>query len=122
MSGLQEANLQLAQSTQAEASLKKVFEFQLENYNLGYTDLLHVLDAQRSLIQASTAKINALMERDNLRISLHRAEMTDEFANIPRCKAAAPAPARRGFIQGIREFFSSPAIQKSVEDMCRGQQ
>jgi outer membrane protein TolC len=122
LSGLNEANLQLSQASQAEASLKKVFEYQLDNYNLGFTDLLHVLDAQRSVTQASMAKINALMELDNLRISLHRSLMTDDFEKIPRCQAPAPEAPKRGVVEGIKEFFSSAAIQKSVDDMCRGPQ
>lgn len=119
ITGIREATLQLSQASQAEASLRQVFEVTLENYNLGYTDLLHVLDAQRSVTQASTAKIKATVELDSMRINLQRALVSDQFKTIPACTARYVAK-KEGFFQRIQNFFSTPAIQKSVEEMCRG--
>lgn len=117
LSALKQSQIQLDQATRAEADLVKVFNFQLENYELGLTDLMHVLDVQNSVTIAATTRVKSQIDLDGHRITLHRLVQTDQFANVKGC----PIEKRRtrGFWEGIKDFFSSSKSQKSIDQICR---
>ncbi len=111
------AKLQLAQATEAEEGLKKVLEQQTSNYALGLTDLLHILDTQNAVVQASTARVRSQMDLNNLRINLHRAVLMDEFQKIQPCQAKQ---VKNSVWKEIKNFFSSQQAQKTVDQQCKG--
>jgi outer membrane protein TolC len=117
LSSLKQAQLQFQQAQSAEADLLKVFSFELENYELGLTDLQHVLDVQNSVTIAATTRAKSQLDLDGQRITLHRLIQTDEFANIKGC--AIEQKQTRSFWQGIKDFFSSSKSQKTIEEICR---
>ncbi len=111
------AKAQLDNAIKAEALLNKTLEEQIANYSLGLTDLLHVLDVQNSITQASTARVRSQNELNQLRINLHRLMLTDEFQKIEPCKAKQQNASL--WIE-IKDFFFSTEAQKKVEQICLG--
>lgn len=114
---LAKAKLQLEQAVQAEEGLNKVLQEQTANYSLGLTDLLHVIDTQNSVTEASTARVQSQMELNNLRVTLHRTFLSEEFAKIQPCKAVQEKNSAWTEIKG---FFSSREAQKIVDQQCKG--
>lgn len=112
-----QVKLQLAQAVQAEEGLNKVLQEQTMNYNLGLTDLLHILDTQNAVTQAATARVQSRMELSNLRINLHRIMLSEEFSKIQPCKAKQ---VRNNLWTEIKGFFSSATAQKTVDQQCKG--
>ena len=111
------AKAQLDNAIKAEALLNKTLEDQIANYSLGLTDLLHVLDVQNSIVQASTARVQSQNDLNHLRINLHRLMLTDEFQKIEPCKAKLQ---NASFWIEIKDFFFSTESQKKVEQICLG--
>jgi len=73
---------------QAEQNFNNAYQAEQANYNLGTTDLLHVLSAANSLAEASINRIKAQTDVDSLRITLNRSTLKEYFATIPGCKVA----------------------------------
>lgn len=116
LSSLQKTKFQLEKARHAESQLNLILQKQILNYNLGLSELSTILILQNDLISAASARIRAQMDMDALRISLHRIAIRGEFAHVPQCKTKQN---KYGLGQSIKEFFSSEAAQKAVEEMCR---
>lgn len=86
LNSIQQAKLQVQQTGEAEAELLSVFRAEFRKYTLGLTDLLNVLDAERTVATATATKAKAQADVDTLRVTLHRELLTDEFRNIPGCR------------------------------------
>lgn len=111
------AKLQVANATQAELGLNKVLEQQTMDYTVGLTDLLHILDTQNSVTEASTARVRSQMDVENLRINLHRAMLMDQFQQIRPCQAKQ---VKNSMWTEIKNFFGNTQAQKTVDQQCRG--
>ena len=58
---------------------------QFDKYTFGRIDLELVFQAEKNAAQATATKVKAQMDLDQLRITLHRELLTDQFAQIPGC-------------------------------------
>lgn len=85
LSSVREATFQVDQAIQAERSLTQVSDSTLQKYKAGILDLQSVLLVQDSLTQASLARLNARVNLNNVRVSLHRLMHTDQFAQVQPC-------------------------------------
>ncbi|MGE5086100.1 MAG: TolC family protein [Bacillota bacterium] len=83
---LHEAQDQAELARQAENSLREVYNNEVNKFQAGQTDLLHVLNAGNALTAAFTNKIKARTSLDTLRVSLHRLMISDQFSSIQRCR------------------------------------
>lgn len=83
---IRETQQQLYLARQAENNLREVYNNEVNRFQAGQTDLLHVLNAGNSLTSAFTNKIKAQTSLDTLRISLHRLMISDQFSSIQRCQ------------------------------------
>ncbi|MFM6928623.1 MAG: TolC family protein [Bdellovibrio sp.] len=83
---LREAQQQVELARQAENSLREVYNNEVNKFQAGQTDLLHVLNAGNALTSAFTNKVKARTSLDTLRISLHRLMISDQFSSIQRCR------------------------------------
>jgi multidrug efflux system outer membrane protein len=113
------AQEQLDDNTAAENALNEVFDIEKENYGLGLTDLLHVLDAETAAVSASTARIKAQSDLDNLRINLHRVFLTDQFTALPQCKLQGNVKKSGNPFGWIVQIFSGKSADKSIDQLCR---
>jgi multidrug efflux system outer membrane protein len=116
LGSIREATIQYEEAAKAEAGLNQVLESQIENYNLGLTDLLHVLDTQNSVTQASITRVRSRVDLDSVRINLHRILLSDQFAKIHGCKATQKSV---GIGQGFRDFFSARQSQQTIDQLCK---
>lgn len=86
LGSLEDAKRELADAAESETNYQKQYDSELTEYNLGTTDLLHVLTAANSLETASMAKIKAQNDVDNLRITLNRTFLREYFSAIKPCE------------------------------------
>jgi len=86
LASIREAKAQTAQSSQAEKNLKEAFEIEVQKYESGLTDLLHVYQMQNSVVQASTTRVKSISDLNQQRIQLHRVLIADQFGQLPKCR------------------------------------
>jgi len=114
------AQQQLVDNSASETALTDVFGIEERNYQRGFTDLLHVLDAETAAVSAATARIKAQSDLDNLRINLHRVFLTDQFTALPPCKFQGNVKKSKGNPFGwIVQIFSGKSADKSIDQLCR---
>lgn len=61
LAGITSAKQELALAQQAEQSLMEAYQIELQQYNLGTTDLLHLLDARSAVTTASSSRVQSQM-------------------------------------------------------------
>lgn len=116
LASLQEAQRQYNASAQAQDNMQKVYESEVLRYNLGMTDLLHVLDAANALNSSIMTKVKAQTALNTLRISLHRLAISDQFAAIENCEIQ-----RRGSggIGGrVGRIFNPDRDRVTLDEVC----
>jgi len=86
LTSIVQSQKQLLLAQAAEQNLINAYNIELENFYLGTTDLLHVLDANTAILAATEARVNSQIDLDNLRINIHRMLITDQFALIQGCQ------------------------------------
>lgn len=86
LGALEESQKQYTAAFSAEENLRKVYNAELLRYRVGMTDILHVLQAGNGLTGAMINKVKATTALENLRVSLHRLMITDEFTMIKKCE------------------------------------
>jgi outer membrane protein TolC len=118
LGSIAQAKQQLDSAQKAEANLNDVLQTQIHHYEMGLTDLLHVLDAQNAITQASTARVRAQMDLDGLRINLHRIMLTDQFSKIKGCQALPPGKKLKKY---LKDYFMKASTQQTIERLCKGE-
>ena len=117
LESIKQAQLQVEQTSVAETELRNVFSSEFRKYTLGLTDLLNVLDAERTVATASASKAKAQADVDNLRVTLHRELLTDQFASIPGCRIRPEAEEYdKGHFFG--NLFSPSSYKLSMDQAC----
>lgn len=111
LGSLRAAKDELAASVEAEDNFNKAYQAEALRYNLGTTDLLHVLSAANLLAAASMNKIKAQTEVDGLRITLNRTMIKENFASIQACKVTQASA------HPIKNIFH-PAPSVSLDQAC----
>lgn len=79
------AKTQVETTSTAEQELVRVARDEFQKYTLGASDLLHVFSAEKAVTEATAAKVKSQLDLDQLRITLHRELLSDQFASIPGC-------------------------------------
>jgi len=120
---LVEAQRQYTVSQRAEDEMKSVYEATVLKYQLGSATLLDVLTASSQLATSSVSRIKSRLDVDTLRVTLHRAYISDQFAEIPACKLNEPVNDRGsggfwGWFRGATRGNGGAAM--SPEKACRG--
>ncbi|KYG62919.1 hypothetical protein AZI87_16780 [Bdellovibrio bacteriovorus] len=116
LGALQEAHRQYQAASLAEANLREVYDAEYKRYQLGITDILHVLQAGNSLTTALLNKVKATTNLHTLRISLHRIMISDQFANIEKCTIERQGS---GGIKGkLGRIFKPEKYRVSLDEVC----
>ncbi|MNJ92574.1 Outer membrane efflux protein [compost metagenome] len=105
-----EAHLQYNQASQAEENLTRVYETVQRQYQVGMTDLLHVFSIAKDLNNAIVYRVKAETNVELVRVNLHRALITDQFAQIKGCKLRRK---KGGF------FDPADKYKMSLDEACK---
>lgn len=122
LSSVAKSQKQLQSATAAKKDSYQVFMSELLNYQMGSTDLLHVLQAESDYAAAQGLRIQSQAALDNVRITLHRALLSDQFSpeKIQGCQSQAKTssvdPSFLGWLKGI---FSPSTSRVTIDQMCR---
>lgn len=111
-----QAKIQLDAASKAEAELIGVAQDEFQKYSLGHSDLLHVFDSEKAAAQATASKVKAQLDLDQLRVTMHRELLTDQFAGIPGSviKAAAEEKDKNW----LGRLFSPKDYSISIDEAC----
>lgn len=85
LGALEEAQKQYSAALVAEENLRSVYDAEYKRYQVGISDILHVLQAGNDLTGAIVNKVKAQTNLDTLRVSLHRMMISDQFKGIENC-------------------------------------
>jgi multidrug efflux system outer membrane protein len=110
--------LQVQQTTEAETELRSVFDAEFRKYTLGLTDLLNVLDAERTVATATATKAKAQADVDSLRVTFHRELLTDQFASIPGCRIR-PGAEEEDKGHFFSKLFNSKKYVLAIDQACQ---
>ncbi|MBI2519173.1 MAG: TolC family protein [Bdellovibrio sp.] len=109
---------QLELASLAESNMKKVYEIKKTKYDLGMISIMTLLQTRFQVTESRAAKIKAQVELDNLRISLHRQMLTDQFQEIHGCHAQMPVDQKKtAFVRWLLKLFRH--IRLDVDKLCR---
>ncbi len=87
---IRNAKEKISLASQSEAGMQKVYDNALARFKAGTLALTEVITARGRLIQAAGETQRARVHLTLLRVALHRAMLTDQFANVPGCTAPLP--------------------------------
>jgi multidrug efflux system outer membrane protein len=118
LDAIQQAKLQVQQTGEAETELRSVFSAEFRKYTLGLTDLLNVLDAERTVATATATKAKAQADVDSLRVTLHRELLTDQFASIPGCRIR-PGAEEEDKGHFFSKLFNSKKYTMAIDEACQ---
>ncbi|MEK2644917.1 TolC family protein [Bdellovibrio sp. BCCA] len=118
LGALEEAQKQYTAASQAEDNMRQVYNAELMRYQVGITDILHVLELGNSLTSAVVNKVKAATALDTLRISLHRIMISDQFAGVETCEIERRSS---GGIRGKLGRIFNPDKDKVTLDQICGQ-
>lgn len=82
---LKEVNYQMDLALQVEDNNKRVLDEEKNKYRQGSTDMLHVLSASNNLFSAVSNRLKVSIELDNLRVTLARTLVAQNFGLIKKC-------------------------------------
>ncbi|WP_413944396.1 TolC family protein [Bdellovibrio sp. HCB-162] len=118
LGALEEAQKQYTAASQAEDNMRQVYNAELMRYQVGITDILHVLELGNSLTSAVVNKVKAETALDTLRINLHRIMISDQFAGVETCEIERRSS---GGIRGKLGRIFNPDKDKVTLDQICGQ-
>ncbi|MGZ3771713.1 MAG: TolC family protein [Bdellovibrio sp.] len=110
-----EARKQVEKTTDAENSWNEYYENEFLRFQLGLTDLLHVLNAANNLTTALTGKIKSQNDLDNQRVTLNRLLLNREFRDVRPCVAVLESGKFKG------NGFKRSDKEISIEKFCDSQ-
>ncbi|MGZ3651872.1 MAG: TolC family protein [Bdellovibrionota bacterium] len=113
---INEAKKQVVLQTKAETEDLGVFRAEFRKYTLGLTDLLNVIDAERTAASDTAAKVKAQTDLNTLRVTLHRELLTDQFASIPGCRIKPAAEEKDK--NWLGRLFSPKDYSISIDEAC----
>jgi outer membrane protein TolC len=119
-----EVEKQFTDSQASEDFAKSSYEQKYLSYGLGGTDLTTVLSTVTTVVNATTSRIQAQLDLDNMRINLHRLLLTDQFSHdkIQGCQVNADAFKKLksgGFFAWIKDTLNPSANRTTIDDACR---
>jgi outer membrane protein, multidrug efflux system len=100
---LGDARKRLALATRAEQAIRAVYGAKLAKFELGLESMLSVLQARGQIRDAAIQRIRTTAEIHQLRVTLHRVMLTDQFARIEGCSELEYAPQGGGFF--LKRWF-----------------
>ncbi|WP_413578187.1 TolC family protein [Bdellovibrio sp. HCB290] len=113
---LRESQMQLTLARQAEANLEALYEAELQKFQMGATDLLHVLSAGNNLTSAYTSRVKAQTNLDTLRVGLHRMMISDHFGLIQKCQIYKKGTG--GLTGKLGRIFNPKKDNMSLDQAC----
>ncbi|WP_413560908.1 TolC family protein [Bdellovibrio sp. HCB209] len=113
---LRESQMQLSLAKQAEANLTALYDNELEKFEMGMTDLLHVLSAGNNLTTAFTNRVKAQTNLDTLRVGLHRMMVSDHFGLIQKCQVYKKGTG--GLTGKLGRIFNPKKDDMSLDQAC----
>ena len=115
MNSIVEAKKQVELSAKAEAEMLDVYDVKLQRYNLGLgVAFMTVLLARTQAVATSLQHVNAELDLNLQRVTMHRALLTDEFAQIKGCQGEVMA-AQGGFFKNL---FGGKKADISLDQAC----
>nr|BFD67582.1 hypothetical protein HAGR004_26040 [Bdellovibrio sp. HAGR004] len=116
LGALIESQRQYDAAVQAHANMVKVYEAEVLRFNVGMTDLMHVLDAANKLTNSIMTKVKAQTALNTLRVSLHRLMISDQFAKVDSCEIERRSS---GGIKGrLGRIFNPDKDQVTLDQVC----
>ena len=119
LASLRQAKIQYEHASLAESESDKYFQAELQSYQVGTTDLMHVLEAENTLTSASITRARARVELDNQRVNLYRIMRSGQFATIPGCQIDKGDNDDFSLREWFKGFFRRSNTRISVDQMCR---
>ncbi|UYL09283.1 TolC family protein [Bdellovibrio sp. SKB1291214] len=113
---LRESQMQLNLARQAESNLEALYEDELSKFQMGLTDLLHVLNAGNNLTAAYTNRVKAQANLDNMRVGLHRMMISDHFGLIQKCQVYKKGTG--GLTGKLGRIFNPKKDNMSLDQAC----
>lgn len=113
---LRESQMQLNLARQAESNLEALYDNELQKFQMGLTDLLHVLNAGNNLTTAYTNRVKAQTNLDNMRVALHRMMITDHFGLIKKCQVYKKGTG--GLTGKLGRIFNPKKDTMSLDEAC----
>lgn len=111
LGSIQEAKKQFEAAAKSEELFTSVYRDEFKKYSLGFSDIFRVIEANNNISLASTVKIEAMLDLDALRITLHRALLSDQFALIPKCLVKADA-------EKTEAARKKKKVPLTIDDVC----
>jgi hypothetical protein len=113
---LRESQMQLNLARQAESNLEALYDDELKKFQMGLTDLLHVLNAGNNLTSAYTNRVKAQTNLDTMRVGLHRMMITDHFGLIKKCQVYKKGTG--GLTGKLGRIFNPKKDTMSLDEAC----
>ncbi len=118
LKAMTEIKQQFQLASRAESDMQQVYEIKKAKYDLGMISIMTLLQTRSQVTEAQVAKIKAQVDQNNLRISLHRQMLTDQFKEIHGCLAEIPNDSKKSaFARWFINLFRN--IRMDVDKLCR---
>jgi len=114
LGNLKQVKFQGGLANQAVGDAQAYYQLVMQEYRNGEQPLLNVLLAHSQLTQSSIAQLQSQMNLNMLRVTLHRALVTAQFADIKGC-TATPVEASGSFW----DIFRTKPVANSLDSYCR---
>ncbi len=119
VSAITQARHQLDVANDTQKGLSDLYQSEVQSYNLGLTDLLHVLSASESLASAGNTQIAAQRDLDSLRINLHRILLSGAFAAVKPCQIRKVQNSTGGgLFSWLTDIFAGDKNHVSIDQAC----
>jgi multidrug efflux system outer membrane protein len=123
LNGLQDALRQYDDAQQAEASAHDSYEIEKLTYSVGATNLQDLINDSNAAVTAMTQRVQAETSVNTLRITLQRALLENEFAELPGCVPAPGQPVPQEswiskVLHAIGDIFSGAHSTQTLDQLC----
>jgi multidrug efflux system outer membrane protein len=115
---LEKAQDQLMHYTNSVNDNVRVAQDAFQEYRLGHKTLNDVFLADENVASSTAFQLKAQADIDQLRVTLHRELLTDQFSNIKGCAIKAAAEAADHKYMSIIPLFRSKNFSISIDEAC----